>query len=180
MSGADDPDRPSLPEEDEEKHETTRPESDLIRFAPKKRGKRTPKDDDQMSEQLRKSLAMRESMSSSSATGRRRGRRTPNIGLLVANAWREDETIEDLRAIANEEAGGGREAAQSVDAIIAEIEREHGNLNELEENPETVYGMDIQALFKFCLQKGVMASDTRELMTIIGRIMRRVQRRRGK
>ena len=182
MSDSDDGEPQSI--EEEEKLDTVRRESDLIKFAPKgkTRGKtKPPKDDNQMSEQLRKSLAKRESesLSESSASGRRRGKRTPNIGVLVAKAWREDQTSEDIRAIASDEAGGGREAAESVDAIVAEIEREHGSLDELDENPETVYGMDIQALFRFCLQRGMLASDTRELMTIIGRIVRRVKRRRG-
>ena len=175
---------PQSLDEEEEKMQTTRHESDLMQFAPaRSKRKRRGDDDDEMSEQLRKveeakRRARRETASTSSAASRRRGKRTPNIGILVANAWREDEPVEDIREIASDEAGGGREQQRTVDVIISEVEREHGELDELEENPQTVYGMDIEALFRFCLQKGVMESDTRELMTCIGRIMRRVQRRR--
>ena len=111
---------------------------------------------------------------------KRRVRKTRegSVGQQVAKAWANDESTDELIKIAEDARGEGREYARIVQRIIAEVEHEMGDVDELEHNPATVHGMDIGALFKFALTKGKMESDINELLTIIGRINRRAQRRR--
>ena len=111
-------------------------------------------------------------------TRRARKTREGSVGQQVAKAWANDEPTDELIRIAEDARGEGREYARIVQRIIAEVEHEMGEVDELEHNPATVHGMDIGALFKFALTKGKMESDVHELLTIIGRINRRAQRRR--
>ena len=145
-------------------------------------------EEQQMSEQLRASekskRARRDSdpmhFSSSASSVRRRGRRGRDVGVgqLVANAWAEDEAVEDICILARDARGGGQDTVHCIMEVVAEVEREHGEIGDLEHNPQTVFGMDIGALFKYCLRKGMQAADVHDLMTVLGRISRRAQRRR--